>query len=141
MGTLYLDVTREPDSLVLSKAPSVLYLIYSLEIVIQDSTSPYLLLTYPTYALEDGYVKECIWAPPFITFDVTPHFFNHRDVGHIRTIYDKAHGKIKTEEEIRRRLYLLGAQGADYELVGEVLEYKTSPREPEKMKCYYIKRY
>lgn len=137
----YIDITHEPDSFELPVAPSVFYLIYSLEIVVRDSSDCYLLLSYSTYAFENEEIRDCIWSPPFSAFDVTPRLFSIRDAGHVKRQYDQAEARIDEDEEVKRRLYLLGAQGADFSHVGDVLEYKSSPSEPERIKCYKIKRY
>lgn len=137
----YIDITHEPDSFELPIAPSVFYLIYSLEVVVRDSSDCYLLLTYSTYALDNEGIKDCIWTPPFSALDVTPRLFSIRDASHVKKQYEQAEARIDEDEEVKRRLYLLGAQGADFTHVGDVLEYKSSPSEPERVKCYKIKRY
>lgn len=137
----YIDLSNKPETFCVPAAPSFYYLIYSLECVVRDSTDSYLLLNYSTYALDNGGIKECIWAPPFFACHAPAPLLGGRDVGHIKEAFGNVEKSIAEDEEIQRRLYILGAVGARVQYLGEILEYKQSPREPERMKCYKIKRY
>ncbi len=122
----YIDLSRKPEGFSVPVAPSFYYLIYSLEVVLSDSTDTCLLIGYSTYALTDGRIKECIWAPPFFACHAPAPLLGGRDVGHIRRTFAGVEKTIAEDDEIQRRLYLLGAVGADVEFLGEILEYKRS---------------
>ncbi len=137
----YVDLTRKPDGFKLPGSSSFYYLIYSLEIILSDSTDVCLLINYNTYSLLDGRVKECIWAPPFFACHAPEPLLGVRDVAHVRKVFATLERTIQEDEEINRRLYLMGTFGADVEPLGEILEYKRSLTEPDRFKCYKIKRY
>jgi hypothetical protein len=137
----YIDLTHKADGFKVPAAPAFYYLIYSLEIVLADASDKHLLLIHSTYALHGTERRECIWSPPFFAYHAHPTILAGRDVGQIRKRFLSLESTVNEKEEIDRALYVVGAVGAEHAFVGEMLEYKRSLREPDKLKCYKIKRY
>jgi hypothetical protein len=139
--TTYVDLTDKPDSYVLPVRPSFAYLIWSFEIVLADSTDSYLLLHYASYAVREGRAADCIWAPPFAAEDVPLTSVTSRKLGALRELFRKFEASIKEERVLAHTLYQMGATGAEWTPIGEVLEYKESFRDVGQVKLYKVRRY
>lgn len=137
----YINLTHKPDTYVLDSFPSGYWLLYSLEIVISDGVDTSILLTYPSYSLSLQDRREIILAPPFVAFPVLPGTEYLNSLGRIRQMFWEAEQNIDAASELKRRLYLMGVPSAEIRKTGEIVEYKQSPREPAKMKCYKVHRY
>jgi hypothetical protein len=138
---MYIDLTEKPDGFFLPSRPSFGYLIWSMEIVLRDSTDAYLLLVYASYAIQDERPKDCIWAPPFTALDVPPSSLTSNRLGSIRDHFRRCEERVDADTLIAQALYRMGATGAEWRLVGEIMEFKESIRDVGHLKCYKIRRY
>ena len=113
-----------------------------------DQTRPqkYLVLEYPSYSplLFEQHVDDCIWSVPFMAYLFQKE--GTRRFNTIRSIVDFYNAQIKQNRDIldkleNYRLYHMGI--SDYIKVEgkQYIEYKVSPRQPDKWKCYYIREF
>ena len=134
------------DSTELSELPSELWYLQVIEIVISLENEHYLVLEYPFYSYSDvsnNEIKECIWSAPYTGSKLDIGAKRLRKVQQIKSEYNSyiTANKDFLKKLLEYKLYTMGLGNYTLAEKGEFLEYKQSLREPNKWKCYYIKRY
>jgi class 3 adenylate cyclase len=128
-------------------------LLYTLEIVVEDELSPYLLLTYPSYApdgLTSKNLTEGCWTPPFLSHHVDPGLSTPLRVVSLRRLFNDFERDLASRQPvprdpvpygIRQLGWQIGARDPSFEHHGDFIEVKRSYRNPTLIFCYKIVRY
>lgn len=114
--------------------------------VFSSSVQRYMILEYPSYT-EMNYenkINDCIWSVPYMAY-LFPKSGTKRykTVAEIKKFYEEqisTHRKILEELE-NYRFYHMGISNYEKHSGEHYIEYKISPRQPDKWKCYYIQEY
>lgn len=113
---------------------------------LSSSEQKYMVLEYPSYSENRGknQINDCIWSTPYMAYLFQkPGTKRFRSVGEIMNFYKE---QITLNKELLSKLedYRFYHMGIPYyEMVpgNHYVEYKRSPRQPDKWKCYYIQEH
>lgn len=117
-----------------------------LTIVLEDNGHRYLVLEYPSYSEieSNGRKNDCIWSVPYMAYLLKIEGSQRLDtVGDIKSFYNnglKRKNKLFKELE-NYRFYHMGISHFTKVNGRSYIEYKRSPRQPDRWKCYYINEY
>lgn len=142
----YQALTREAaDSATLAFPPISIWIISTLEICVELEGKKALLLTYPSYPIENQRVfdvhDEGYWAPPFVATPVGFGYSPPTTLGSVRALVARAMDQLDVRRDLEQLAYQMGLRDVDLEEREPFLELKVSPRSPELLKAYYILRH
>lgn len=133
-----------PDSFPLDVAPSSTWIISTLEIVVSVGREKYLLLTLPSYSLDNQPIMvqhdEGYWAPPFMAYPVESGFSPPSTVGSIRR-QARVVSDAQISRDIHHMAYQMGLRDVELESRESFIEIKVSPRTPGVVKAYVVLRH
>lgn len=145
-GSDWYDLNEFQESCDLGLSPSDFWLLLNFTIVLRHRHKHYLVLEYPSYPLcawKAKEIRECIWSTPYSAFKVQTGPYKYTVVSHIKELFAKflEEKKETIGKRIEYKLYHMGISGHTQKVLNDVLELKRSPREPDKWKCFFVKRY
>ena len=106
----------------------------------------YLILEYPSYTeIEmNGKINDCIWSVPYLACLLKKSGAKrYTTVKEIKKFYEE---QLKLNQQLigeleNYRFYHMGISNYEKTEGPHYIEYKKSPRQPDKWKCYYIQEY
>ena len=140
------DLNEFPDSSDLGLIPSDFWLLLTFKFILKHRKSHYLVLEYPSYApriTRSEEIRECIWSTPYSALKLEPGLTKYRIISHIRDFFNNfisANQKM-LDQIMEYKFYHMGVSHCSIKLLDDILELKRSPREPDKWKCFFVKRY
>lgn len=111
-----------------------------------DNSMYYLVLEYPSYNEHsfNGQINNCIWSTPYVAclFE-KPSMKRFKKKKDIFTFYQSTMDEKKNliNKLRENRFYHMGISNYELSEGENYIEYKVSPRQPDKWKCYYIQEY
>ncbi len=137
----YSIIDKLPSFENLVSSPSALWLLHVLEISVKCKDVCSMLLEFPSYPLIGTKNPASTWTPPFIAYNVPLGMNIPTTVGAVMRSFTDAERSINVKDGIMRKLYHMGITAAELTPRETFVEYKQSPREREKTKCYKICRF
>jgi hypothetical protein len=129
----------------LPEIPAEYWYLQIFEVVLRLENEAFLVLEFPFYSYGDvvnNLIHECMWSPPYTANKVEVGARRHIKVGQIQSVFKEFEvaNKALLDQMREHKLYTMGI--GDCEMIdhGSLLEYKVSQREPNKKKCYFVKR-
>lgn len=133
------------DNSPLPVSPSSIWVISTLEIAIKQAGKSYMLLTFPSYAIQEQPVTdshdEGYWAPPFVAYPVPFEYSAPSTVGSLRRLISGRLNGLDLHDGLHHLAYQMGLRDIELESRQPFLELKVSPRSPGLVKAYYIVRH
>ena len=145
-GTLYQRLSVQmPAATRVIALPSQIWIISTLEITVSVADRHFVLTQLSSYSLRNQRIEashgEGYWAPPFVAYPVPIRFSPPSTVGSLL----KACNDALTEEVLTRDAeqlaYRLGLRDVAMTPREGFLEIKVSPRSPEMVKAFFIRRF
>lgn len=143
VGHVYQLLDDLPSTASLVARPQSLWIIISLEVVLEYKGGRYLLVEQPYYPYEDD--DSCYdagyWYTPFTAVKVELGMFAPRQAGEVEVSLSQALAAIDAKKEVTRLAYNRGIIGSTIVHSGSLTELKSSTRSMGETKAYRIERY
>lgn len=125
--------------------PSQIWIISTLEITVSVASRNFVLTQLSSYSLRNQRIEsshgEGYWAPPFVAYPVPIRFSPPSTVGSLLKACTDAIKEEVLTRDAEQLAYRLGLRDVTMTPREGFLEIKVSPRSPEMVKAFYIRRF
>lgn len=132
-----------PDDFPLIPRPVQVWILLTMEIVVKTPAGRFLVVKQPYYsdAADPESLFEGAWAPPFIGVPVPQRYDVAGTPKILRSRFTEVERSIRPIELIEQFLYETGVENPSIEERPAFTEIKSSPRNPQVVKAYKIRRF
>lgn len=134
-----------PGETQLAAPPSQIWIISTLEICVRVDGRDFLVAQLSSYALRNQRVmaehREGYWAPPFFAYPAPIQFAPPSTLGSLREHCSEAMHAATIKRDMEQLAYRLGLRDVGLEEREGFIELKVSPRSPDVVKAFDIRRF